>query len=141
RLPFPYRVGVGWDMLRIVQQSNSEAAKQYYAHADYYLAEGEALERVGEWGGRAAMMLGLKGGVRWEDFAALCDNLRPGTAGEPLTARTRADRTVLYDFNFHAPKSFSVVYEETGDERLFDAFRASVDETMREAEADMKTRV
>src|SRR5262245_8854310 len=128
-------------MLRIIQQSNSEAAKQYYAHADYYVAEGEALERVGEWGGRGAAMLGLKGGVRWEDCAALCDNLRPGTAHEQLTARTKADRTVLYDFNFHAPKSFSALYEETGDERLFTAFRTSVDETMGEIEAEMKTRV
>ena len=46
-----------------------------------------------------------------------------------------------FDFTFSAPKSVSVLYELSRDERILDAFRASVDETMREIETEMKTRV
>jgi conjugative relaxase-like TrwC/TraI family protein len=48
---------------------------------------------------------------------------------------------VGYDFNFHCPKSVSVAYEFTQDERILDAFKSSVNQTMREIESDMKTRV
>ena len=51
------------------------------------------------------------------------------------------NRTVGYDFNFHCPKSVSVVYEFTKDERILDAFRISVNQTMREIESEIKTRV
>ncbi|WP_437194627.1 MobF family relaxase [Planctomicrobium sp. SH527] len=46
-----------------------------------------------------------------------------------------------YDFNFHVPKSVSVLYAMTEDERLLDAFRDSVHETMLDMESEMKTRV
>jgi conjugative relaxase-like TrwC/TraI family protein len=45
------------------------------------------------------------------------------------------------DLSFSVPKSVSVLYELTGDERIRDAFRDSVQETMRELEAEAKTRV
>src|SRR5262245_18661677 len=119
-------------MLRIVQQVNASAAKQYYAKADYYLVEGQALELTGDWAGKGAARLGLSGKVDRAAFEALCDNLDP-RSGEQLTARTRDDRTVLYDFNFHVPKSVSVLYELTQDGRILDAFRSAVKETMLEA--------
>ncbi len=124
-------------MLRIIPQSNSAAAKSYYSKADYYV---DGPESSGLWGGKGAEKLGLQGEVAWEDFAALCDNLNPKT-GKPLTPRTREDRRVLFDWNFHVPKSVSLAYELTGDERILKAFRASVDETMNEAEKEMKVRV
>ena len=46
-----------------------------------------------------------------------------------------------YDFNFHCPKSVSVAYEFTQDERILDAFKFSVNQTMREIESEIKTRV
>ena len=46
-----------------------------------------------------------------------------------------------YDFTWSVPKSVSVLYATTGDEKLLDAFRTAVDETMRDIEAEMKTRV
>jgi conjugative relaxase-like TrwC/TraI family protein len=58
-----------------------------------------------------------------------------------LTARLRSDRTVGYDFNFHVPKSVSLLYATTRDERILDAFRDSVDGTMHDMEAEMLTRV
>jgi conjugative relaxase-like TrwC/TraI family protein len=48
---------------------------------------------------------------------------------------------VGYDFNFHCPKSVSVAYEFTQDERILGAFKMSVNQTMREIESEIKTRV
>src|SRR5262249_20664057 len=124
-------------MIRISQQDNAGAAKSYYSKADYY-SEGQ--EIVGSWGGKGAERLGLEGTVDKRSFERLCDNLDPHT-GKKLTVRTRSERTVGYDFTFSAPKSVSLLYALTGDRGVLDAFRAAVDETMREMEAEMKTRV
>jgi conjugative relaxase-like TrwC/TraI family protein len=124
-------------MLRISQQGSSKDAKRYYATADYY-SEGQ--EIVGRWGGLAASMLGLSGTVDKFSFERLCDNLDPCT-GKPLTVRTRSERTVGYDFTFSVPKSVSLLYAMSGDQDIMEAFRGAVDETMREIETEMKTRV
>jgi conjugative relaxase-like TrwC/TraI family protein len=124
-------------MLRVTQQDDSAAAKRYYSSADY-LSEGQ--EIIGFWGGRDAQRLGLEGVVDKESFERLCDNLDPRT-GKQLTARTRSERTVGYDFTFSVPKSVSLVYALSGDEQIMAAFREAVDETMRDIEAEMQTRV
>src|SRR5579883_3608760 len=124
-------------MIRISQQDCANSAKRYYATADYY-SEGQEL--VGSWGGHGATRLGLSGTVDRVSFERLCDNLHPQT-GEPLTVRTRSERTVGYDFTFSVPKSVSLLYAFSGDQGILDAFRSAVDETMREMEAEMKTRV
>src|SRR5262249_50082177 len=97
-------------------------------------------EIVGSWGGKGASRLGLEGTVDKESFERLCDNLDPRT-GEQLTVRTRSERTVGYDFTFSVPKSVSLLYALSGDQEILEAFRASVQETMLEMEAEMKTRV
>ena len=128
-------------MLRVVASVSSAQAKTYYTQGlskeDYY-SEGQ--EVIGEWQGLGAERLGLHGRVDQRSFDALADNLRPDS-DESLTPRTKENRRVGYDFNFHCPKSVSVVYEHNRDERIFGAFKNSVTETMRELEADMKTRV
>ena len=124
-------------MIRISQQVSAAAAKSYYSKADYY-SEGQEL--VGSWGGKGADRLGLSGTVDKDSFERLCDNLDPRT-GEQLTVRTRAERTVGYDFTFSVPKSVSLLYAMSGDEDILGAFRGAVDETMREMEAEMKTRI
>src|ERR1700687_1979104 len=124
-------------MIRVTQQNSGAAAKKYYATADYY-SEGQ--ERVGSWGGKGASRLGLEGTVDKFSFERLCDNLDPRT-GEPLTVRTRTERRVGYDFTFSVPKSVSLLYALSGDQDILEAFRDSVDETMREMEAEMKPRV
>jgi len=39
------------------------------------------------------------------------------------------------------PKSVSLLYAMSGDQGILDAFRGAVDDTMRDIEAEMKTRV
>ena len=127
-------------MLRINQQRSAAGAKSYFeeglAREDYYTQDAI----IGRWGGKTAERLGLTGEVTREAFLALCDNLDPNT-GRTLTARTREHRTVGYDFNFHAPKSLSLLYTLTRDERLLQAFQEAVRATMQELEGDVKTRV
>src|SRR5580700_2721331 len=124
-------------MIRIMQQNSAKGAKSYYATADYY-SEGQEL--VGSWGGKGSLRLGLEGTVDKFSFERLCDNLDPRT-GKQLTARIRSERTVGYDFTFSVPKSVSLLYAMSGDQAIMGAFRASVDETMREIESEMKTRL
>jgi conjugative relaxase-like TrwC/TraI family protein len=125
-------------MLRVIASRN---AKEYFAQSlkreDYY-SEGQ--EVSGDWNGVAAVRLGLSGAVTQAEFESLCDNKIPGTDGR-LTQRNRSNRTVGYDFNFHCPKSVSVAYEFTRDEHILDAFKLSVNQTMREIESEIKTRV
>lgn len=124
-------------MLRVIQNKAASAAKSYYSHSDY-MSEGQEL--VGYWRGKAAEKLGLSGIVDKQSFDRLCDNLHPET-GKRLTLRTKVDRTVGYDFNFHVPKGVSLAYSVGEDERVLKAFKESVHETMLDVEADAKTRV
>lgn len=126
------------DMLRVIASRN---AKEYFAQSlskeDYY-TEGQEIRGV--WRGIGGEKLGLSGPVDQAAFDSLCENKKPG-ADERLTQRTKDNRIVGYDFNFHCPKSVSVVYEFTKDERILNAFKLSVNETMREIESEVKTRV
>jgi conjugative relaxase-like TrwC/TraI family protein len=124
-------------MLNVTAQKSADGAKAYFAKSDYY-SEGQEL--IGHWGGKGAILLGLAGEVQKTAFDRLCDNQHP-QSGEPLTALTRGDRRVGYDFTWSAPKSVSVVQAMTGDDRIMQAFRESVADTMSEMEAEMQTRL
>src|ERR1017187_1161742 len=128
-------------MLRITASTSAAGAKKYFGEnltrSDYYI---DGQELTGRWGGKAAERLGLSGDVDQKAYFALCDNLNPKT-GERLTPRQKDNRRVGFDFTFSAPKSVSVLYELSGDERVLDAFRQSVTDTMTEIETEMKTRV
>lgn len=124
-------------MLRIISQSNAQAAQSYYTKADYY---GEGQELAGVWQGRAAEMLGLRGQVAKAPFDALCVNQHPHT-GERLTVRTKAERRVGWDFNLHVPKSVSVLYGLTRDAGILDAVEEANTETMQAIERDARVRI
>lgn len=133
-------------MLRIYQCRSAPAAQSYFtqglAREDYYT---QGQEIAGRWGGLAAERLGLfgapcTGSVTRDAFIALTENLHPST-GKQLTSRMKADRTVGYDLNFHAPKGVSLLHAIHGDERIVESFRRAVDETMREIERDAAARV
>lgn len=132
------KCGYSGDMLRVIASRNAkEYFKESLSKEDYYT---EGQEVRGEWQGIGAEKLGLSGPVTTETFEALCDNKKPGT-DERLTQRNKDNRIVGYDFNFHSPKSVSVTYEFTKDERILNAFKLSVNQTMREIETESKTRV
>jgi conjugative relaxase-like TrwC/TraI family protein len=125
-------------MLRVIASRNAkEYFKQSLKREDYYT---EGQEISGDWQGMGSQKLGLSGALTTADFESLCDNQNPGTK-ERLTQRNKSNRTVGYDFNFHCPKSVSVAYEFTKDERILEAFKSSVNQTMREIESEIKTRV
>lgn len=134
-------------MLRMHQCKSVEAAESYYtrglSRGDYYVGGGQELP--GRWRGNAAALLGLThapGGpdVRRDSFVALCRNRHPEN-GERLTLRTKGDRTVGYDLNFHAPKGVSLLHALHGDPRILESFRDAVDDTMRRIEEDAACRV
>lgn len=92
------------------------------------------------WKGLGSARLGLQGTVQRADWDMLCDNRNPDT-GAVLTPRQKSNRRVGYDFNFHAPKSVSLLYGITQDQRILDVFREAVNATMSDMESEMKTRV
>jgi conjugative relaxase-like TrwC/TraI family protein len=125
----------------MIQSSSAGHAKDYFSDAlskaDYYI---EGQEQNGFIHGKLAERLGLSGVATKETFYALADNLNPSTGGQ-LTPRYKQDRTVGYDINFHCPKSVSVLHVLSKDDTIQKAFEESVQETMREIEADAMTRV
>lgn len=130
------RSGMNRGMLRVVQSTSQAQARSYYT-ADYY-SEGQEL--TGIWHGQAAKRLGLAGAVTQSQWDALCGNHHPST-GQKLTRRQNKERTVGYDFNFHVPKSVSLLYAETRDQRIVDALCESVAATMDDVESEMAARV
>lgn len=134
-------------MLRMVQNNHAAAAKRYFddglAREDYYtprVKKDAEREEPSRWGGKGAELLGLKGTVDREGFHRLCENRTPDGEAS-LTPRTKANRRVGYDINFHCPKSVSILYALTGDRAILESFRAAVRETMEHLEADAKARV
>ena len=114
-------------------------AQRHLEHGDYY----DEHRRVqGEWQGRGAELLGLRGSVTPEQFEAVREGMHLET-GEFPRPRHSADRTngdgseqskarSLYDLTFSAPKSVSVQAMVGGDDRLI----ATNDKAVREALAD-----
>lgn len=82
----------------------------------------ETQEFPGFWVGEAASRLGLHGRVDDASFKRLCNNQHPET-GKQLTARMRSDRRLAQDHVFSVPKSVSLAYAYTGDERIIQAGR------------------
>ncbi len=98
-------------MITIRAQKQLKQAKEYFrehlGQGDYH---SEKQTIAGQWFGQGAERLGLNlsAPVSEEAFLRLCDNLHPLT-GVKLTARTRRERRVFYDFVISAPKSVSIM--------------------------------
>ncbi|HLP78473.1 MAG TPA: MobF family relaxase, partial [Candidatus Paceibacterota bacterium] len=128
-----------------LQIHNSESADQVekYLRAkcslEAYYSTNEQ-EVVGDWGGLGSEMLGLKGRVTDEAFGRLVHNLHPQT-GEQLTDRMRKDRRPGFDVVFNVPKSVSLVYAYTKDERIIRALREVVAEVRDLAQEQAAVRI
>jgi conjugative relaxase-like TrwC/TraI family protein len=129
-------------MLRINAITSVAHAKDYFkqhlVQGDYY-AKGQDRDVISNWNGKAAQRMGLSGEVTQEEFSSLAEHRNPVT-GDPLTERKKDNRRIGYDFTFSAPKSISVYYARTGDQRVVNAFREAVQETMQEMESEIKVR-
>jgi conjugative relaxase-like TrwC/TraI family protein len=127
-------------MLNIQEITDANAAKEYYQHSDYYL------EVAGEWLGKFASDLDLKGKVEQPDFEAVCDNINPKT-GQRLTLRNKDNRRVGWDFNFNASKSVSLareiigLYDPAEGQRIEDAHREAVGFVVGMMERDIACRL
>lgn len=128
-------------MIRMIQSNSADHAKAYFkqalSKADYYINDQELNGHIR---GKLAERLGINGIATKEAFYALCDNVDPAT-GRQLTPRTKAERRVGYDINFHCPKSVSILHALSKDDHLLEAFEKSVQATMLDIEADCKARV
>jgi conjugative relaxase-like TrwC/TraI family protein len=126
-------------MLTIHEVTGATDAKRYYGAADYY---SQGHETVGHWYGKLAESLGQSGKVTKQSFDRMVDNLHPET-GERLTARTKTNRRVGYDFTVSHTKSASILraFANEEDARALDAARDRAGDGMLvEIEADMQCR-
>jgi conjugative relaxase-like TrwC/TraI family protein len=125
----------------MIQSQSSGHAKAYFndalAKSDYYMDDQEL---QGRFQGLVAGRIGLDERTTKEAFFDLCENINPKTGGS-LTQRTIEQRTVGYDINFHCPKSVSLIHALSKDDHILEAFEASVSDTMKDIEADSKTRI
>jgi conjugative relaxase-like TrwC/TraI family protein len=119
-------------MLRVTTLHASSASNtaQYYTQ---YLT-GAPGEVPGVWSGRQAVAFGLSGAVETEELERLLSGHDPLTGvqlGYPLVDRTLADGRVNkavggFDATFSAPKSVSVLWALTGDDRFLQAHDIAV---------------
>lgn len=120
-------------MIRATPVTSIEGAESYFNNSltqgDYYLGT----ETNGNWHGKATEVLGFEAGspVTKEQFQALLRGLHPVT-GAKLAQRIRKDRRPGVDLTFSVPKSISLVWAINQDERLVEAIREAVSETMAE---------
>jgi conjugative relaxase-like TrwC/TraI family protein len=127
-------------MLRVstLYASSAAATAAYYAH---YLADAPG-EEPGEWWGRQADELGLAGTVTEEALETLLSGRDPisgSPLGRELVDRVKSDGTVVravagFDATFSAPKSLSVWWALTGDDRLLEAHDVAVTATLEHLE-------
>jgi len=123
-------------MLRVttLYASSAAASAAYYAS---YLTDAPG-EVPGLWCGAQADGLGLAGPVTVEALETLLSGRHPVTAtplGRELVDRVTAKGKVIsavsgFDATFSAPKSLSVWWALTGDDRLLDAHDAAVTATL-----------
>ncbi len=116
-------------MLSVANVRSASAAASYFA-ADNYYASADA-DRSGQWTGKGADMLGLKGQVETKAFDALLrgelpDGTLVGNPGQKHRAGT--------DLTFSLPKSWSLLALVGKDQRIVEAYREAVLETLAWAE-------
>lgn len=116
--------------VRTIYAQSAMAAADYYTR---YLTEAPG-EIPGTWQGAQAAGLGLTGDVVADDLLAVLEGRDPGSGtplGRALLDRVLANGTVVkavagFDATFSAPKSLSVLWALTRDQRLLEAHDVAV---------------
>lgn len=86
---------------------NDESSPRWELSRDDAFEYYESIERPGEWHGRPAEELGLRGQVAADDFRAVIEGRNPVT-GEAL--RSTAVKLQAFDVTVSVPKSVSVMW-------------------------------
>jgi conjugative relaxase-like TrwC/TraI family protein len=118
----------------LARNISAHNAATYYEKDDYYTRD----VSPSEWHGEGARALGLSGAVDREAFASLVDGKIPGG---PTLHRGGGPRRGGTDFEFSAPKSFSIQALVNGDRRLIEVHRSAVAIARERIEATIATRV
>jgi len=118
----------------LARNISARHAATYYEKDDYYTRD----RSPSEWHGEGAHALGLSGPVDREIFASLVEGRMPGGATLHRGGGARRGGT---DFEFSAPKSFSIQALVNGDRRLIDVHRSAVTIARQRIEATIATRV
>ena len=120
--------------MALARNISARHAATYYETDDYYTRD----RSPSEWHGEGAHALGLSGPVDREIFASLVEGRMPGGAKLHRGGGARRGGT---DFEFSAPKSFSIQALVNGDKRLIDMHRSAVAVARQRIEATIATRV
>jgi conjugative relaxase-like TrwC/TraI family protein len=121
-------------------------ATSYYNNSSTRIADYYKLDNSNDnsmplsfWHGKGAKQLNLSGEVENTDFAAIASNKTP--EGDKLKPINSPKARIGLDFTFTAPKSISVTYALTNDERLLIAFKQAVQVTLEHMERFTKHRL
>ncbi|MHB8883432.1 MAG: MobF family relaxase [Thermodesulfovibrionales bacterium] len=117
-------------MLSVTPISVKQAGT-YYEKDSYYSAE-----RPGEWAGRAAEALGLRGEIDGEDWQRVIRGQDPRTGEQLIQVGANGEHRAATDTTFSAPKSASMLALLLGRVDISEAHRAAVDETVKYMEQD-----
>jgi conjugative relaxase-like TrwC/TraI family protein len=119
-------------MLSVANVRTAGGAANYFA-ADNYYTRADA-DRSGEWLGKGADRLGLRGRIEAKQFEAVLKGLLPD--GSRVGSDNRVHRAGT-DLTFSMPKSWSILALVGGDKRILDAYAAAVRETLDWAEKNL----
>lgn len=130
-------------MMSIASVSSTADASSYYEVDDYYTAENaDEHTQLSEWHGKGAVLQGLQGSVKPEDFAKVLDGVAPdGSTIGRIMQGERQHRPGI-DLTFSPPKSVAIMAQVFGDKRIVELHKEAVKETLSMIEAfAAKTRV
>tara|TARA_A100001391_G_scaffold185900_1_gene154743 strand:- start:3619 stop:6555 length:2937 start_codon:yes stop_codon:yes gene_type:complete len=119
-------------MLSVANVRTAGGAANYFA-ADNYYTRADA-ERSGQWLGKGAETLGLRGVIEASQFEAVLKGMLPDGSRVGSDNRTHRAGT---DLTFSMPKSWSILALVGGDRRILDAYGAAVRETLAWAEKNL----
>ncbi|WP_306097123.1 MobF family relaxase [Qipengyuania flava] len=116
-------------MLSVANVRSAGGAANYFANDNYY-TRADA-DRSGIWVGKGAELLGLSGAVDGKAFEAILRGELP--TGERIGHQGKYHRAGT-DLTFSLPKSWSLLALVGKDQRIIDAYRSAVVETLQWAE-------